>query len=170
MKPVVLFSGPLTNKSLEYAWAEIKEYQARGETEVGLIIRSDGGSGSKALDFADKLRELGVQTWAKIYRAESAAAIIAMAADRREMTKDAVFGVHLGAIAHVETSDLGERGEIPTRLFLEAKRVREGTLALLAKVGLKAPSAVTDILLARNRLTLTAEECLKLGIVERIID
>lgn len=168
MKPAVLLQGPITAEMLERVWGEIKFYQEQGESEIILVINSEGGHGTKTLEFIEKMIGSGLKFSAKVYHAESGAALVALVANRREMTKNGLLLIHLGSV-EVESCDIAEDGTIPTGFRTAAENIRERTFDLMARAGIPKQGHHLDILLARNRLKLTADECFKLKIVERII-
>ncbi|HEY4495846.1 MAG TPA: ATP-dependent Clp protease proteolytic subunit [Candidatus Paceibacterota bacterium] len=163
MKPVLLH-GPVTKGSLDEVWGEIEFYKKFGANDIVLVINSQGGNGTKALDFIDKIKKSGVNISVKIYHAESAATLIALSFSEREMVKDGKLIIHLGSV-EIESCDIAEDGTIPKGYRISAKKFREEMFKL---ANLPAGSYV-DKLLATNRLTLTAEQCFKLGIVQQII-
>lgn len=168
MKPVVLLQGPITGKMLEGVWDEIIFYKERNEKDITLVINSEGGHGTKTLEFIGKMINSGLEFSAKIYHAESGSALVALAANRREMTKNGRFIIHLGSV-EVESGDIAEDGTIPTGFRTAAANIREMTFDLMVHAGIPRQGPHLDILLARNRLKLTADECFKLKIVEQII-
>lgn len=167
MKPLVLLCGPITDELLDRAWSEI-EYYTRSTPDIVLVINSQGGNGMKALEFIDKISSAGINISAKIYQAASAAALIALSAKNREIVANGLFVIHLGSV-EVESCDIDENGQVPKNYKDAADKLKSETLMLAKRAGLPMPSHYLDKLLAHNRLTLTAEECLKLGLVERVI-
>ena len=157
--------GPITGKMLANVWNEIVFYKNREEKDITVVINSDGGNGTKTLEFVDKIKRVGdVNISAKIYHAESAAALIAFAFSEREIVKDGQLVIHLGSV-EVESCDIDEGGTISKGCQVVAKKFKDEVL----KAAALPPGPYVDKLLATNRLTLTADECLKLGIVGRII-
>jgi len=174
MTSVVLLNGYLTRKSLEETWREIANYSASlngDDREICLVISSDGGYSRATLGFVEKMtraKENGLRFSAKIYCARSAAALIALTARRREIVKGGILEIHLGTVT-IESCDINEEGRIPRRIALEARKAREETLRLLEQCGFPTNNSKMSRLLAANHLLLTAEECLTLGIAERIV-
>jgi len=168
MKPAVLLQGLMTGEMLENAWQEIETYKKLGETQVALVIKSEGGNGTKALQFIDRMHASGLKFSAKIYHAESAAALIALSASRREMVKNGLITIHLGSV-EIESCDIGEDGTIPLGYRAAAERIRDRTFEVMARVGIPKQGSHVDMLLATNRLDLPAADCLKFRIVDRVI-
>ena len=54
MKPAILLRGPVTEDSLDHAWREIEYYKKRDESDIVLIIDSQGGNGTKAIEYLKK--------------------------------------------------------------------------------------------------------------------
>ena len=167
---MVLLCGPLTKSNLESAWQEIIAYQEQtngGPQSVTLVINSEG-DGYRALEFVDRMEKSGITFSAKIYRANSGAALIAMAAKEREMVAGGELEIHLGSVT-IEANEIDDTGQVTERLRIFLTAGREKTLALMAKCGFKDQGPHIDTLFATNWLLLTADECLALGIVKRII-
>lgn len=168
MKPAILLRGPVTEDSLARVWREIEYYKRRDESDIVLVIDSEGGNGTKAIEFIEKVKNFGVNIAAKIYHAESAAALIALSVNKRDMVANGLLVIHLGSV-QVESCDINYDCVIPPRFKVMTDEIRRTALGFLDEIGALKPSPYVDKLLATNRLTLTADECLKLGIVERIV-
>lgn len=170
MGATVLLRGPLTKSKLENAWREVVVYQEPakgGPQSITLVIASEGG-GHRAFEFVRKMAKSGIVFSTKIYQAKSGAALIAMAAKRREMERGGVFEIHMGS-ATIESNEINAEGKVSDRILSFLEDGREKTLSLMVQCGFQETGPHMDTLFAQNRLTLTAEECLRLGIVERII-
>ena len=167
MQPVVLLSGRLTRKRIDGVKREIAAYRKTHDSPIVLVIASDGGVVGATLEFIEWLENTQTRFTAKIYQAESAAALIAMAAEERQMVQKGILSVHLGSIT-VETSDVPD-GRICGKVLADAKKLRARTFALMKKSGFPEQGKIIDKLLAQNRLTLSAEECQELGIVSEVV-
>ena len=168
MQPAILLRGTITEDSLGHVWREIEYHKGRDESDIVLIIDSHGGNGTKAIEFIEKVKDFGVTISAKIYHAESAAALIALSANKRDIVVDGWLVIHLGSVT-VESCDIGYDCVIPRHFKVMTDEIRKMALGLLDEIGALKPSSYVDKLLATNRLTLTAEQCLELGIVDRIV-
>lgn len=170
MSATVLLCGALTQKTLDRAWREILSYQEPGnggKQSVTLVIKSEGG-GHRAFEFIEKMGSSGIVFSAKIYHAGSGAALIAMAVNEREIVADGEFEIHLGSVT-IEANEIDGTGQVTERLRNFLATGREKTLTLMAQCGFKDNGPHMDTLFATNRLTLNADQCLKLGIVKHII-
>jgi len=170
IQPTVLLYGHLTHKRLDFAWREVEGYLSAEHVpkEIVLVIQSEG-SGNYCWKFIEKMNTLkGITFFAKVYVAKSAAALIALAADRREIEKHGVIEIHLGSVI-IESNEVTSQGKVSKWIIDELRAGREHTFALMHKCGIPDTGSHMDALLARNTLTLSAEECLKLGLVTRII-
>ena len=167
----ILLKKYLTQERLVNAVREIEQYEdLRGEepAEICLVIDSPGGCAAGAIDFAKIMESGRTRFTAKIYRADSAAALIALAAARREIVADGIFTLNLGS-AEIPSNVLLTPEKVPPHIIEEAKRFRKMVFASLTKVGFPDSGPWMEKLLVQNELTLGAIDCLKLGIAERII-
>lgn len=170
MSATVLLCGALTQKTLDRAWKEILSYQEPengGKQSVTLVIKSEGG-GYRAFEFVERMRESGITFSAKIYHAGSGAALISMAASEREIVAGGELEIHLGSVT-IEANEIDGTGQVAERLRNFLVEGREKTLTLMSKCGFKSTGPHMDTLFATNRLTLTDDQCLALGIVKRVI-
>ena len=161
---MVLLRGPITEGSLKETWREVEYYRETGDCDITLVIDSTGGNSAEALGFIEKIKNSGINISAKIYHAESAAAFIALVANEREIVRNGRLVIHLGSVG-VESCDIAEDGTIPKEYRATVKKFRDAVLNAAAL----PPGSYVDRLLATNWLDLSAEECLRLGIVQRII-
>ncbi len=171
MKPVIMLLGDLTKTSLENVWREVERYNelTKNTDEITLVLASGGGNAIKTLEFLARIEKTRFRFSAKIYQAESAAALIALTAKKREIVRGGIFKISLGWV-EIETCDiLDPEGQVPRRILLQAKQLRKKTFELLRSCGFPENGTLMQQLITRNHLALTADECLKLGIVERII-
>ncbi len=174
MNATILLKEYLTKERLEEAWREIERYGGIA-VEVGemldlcLVVDSNGGDTSATLNFTERIAaSRGMFFQAKIYRAESAAAFIALRLHNREMVKGGTFTIGLGS-AEIDSGVLITEEKVPAHIVEEAKRWRKTVFSLLAKCGFPEKGERMEKLIAQNWLTLTAEECLASGLVHRII-
>ncbi len=172
MNAIILLQGYLTGERLREIVREIARYkELAAETEtlkLCFAIASHGGEAKEALDFVDWIEKTGLHLTTKIYRAESAAALIAMTAHEREMVRNGIFTINLGS-AEINSDTLITPEKVPTSVIEEAQKLRTRTFSAMSQCGIPKTGTYMDTLLAQNQLTLTARECLELGIVSRII-
>lgn len=173
MKPVVLVSGELTPERLDELRREMEQYRDLcfpGE-EMHLVIDSPGGNSLKALEFLGYLEDIARSRalHAKIYRAGSAAALIALCARHREIVKSGHLTIHLPVITDLSMSKLDEEGKVPEDTLETARKIRKATFELMKRAGIPEEGEHIDHLLGNESVTFDAETCLKFGIVERVI-
>lgn len=171
MNATILLSGYLTEEKFGEMWRELGIYQklAPGELpHLHLVIDSTGGVADAALETVRRIQTLGFQCSAKIYRAYSAAAFIALSAGERDMVRSGIIEINLGS-AEVDSATLITKEKVPATIIAQARRWRMAMSEVLNKCGFPDDGKYMSRLLAQNRLRLTAEECLALGIVPRII-
>jgi len=170
MHPTVLLCGHLTKKRLDFAWREVESYLSAEHVpkEITLVINSDGW-GDYFWGFIDKMNALTDVTFsAKVYTAKSAAALVALAANRREIEEHGLIEIHLGSVT-LESNEVNSQGKVSGRITEQLRKGRERTFALMEKCGIPKEGPHMDQLLAQNWLTLNAEACSQLGIVERVV-
>lgn len=172
MNATILLQGYLTTNKLQEAQREMAFYRKiygndSSKPNLSLVIASEGGVAISALAFSDDMTSL-FSTTAKIYRAESAAALIALSAEKREMVRNGIFTISLGT-AEVDSGTLVTPEKVPEQIIEQARLFRKKVFEKLEHSGFPKTGLLMNKLLTQNQLTLTAEECLHLGIVERII-
>src|SRR3989338_5291353 len=167
----ILLKEYLTRERLANAGREIEQYEnhrGSGSEEMCLVIDSMGCNAVAAMEFAERIGSGRTRFGAKIYRADSAAALIALAAARREIVAQGILTLNLGS-AEIPSNMLLTPEKVPAHIIEEAKRFREKVFALLTKAGFPDSGPLMEKLLVQNELTLGATDCLELGIVERVI-
>ncbi|GEM_PF-2573498 len=174
MNATILLQGYLTTEKLREAAREMARYRQLYENdsneprgELSLVIASEGAVATEALALSDDMKSLFFTT-AKIYRAESAAALIALAAEKREMVRNGIFTISLG-MAEVDSGTLITPEKVSDQVIEQAKQFRNKVFERLEHLGFPKTGPLMNKLLTQNQLSLTADECLKLGVVERII-
>lgn len=173
MKPVILISGELTPERLEEIRREMERYRELcfpGE-EMHLVIDSPGGNSFKTLEFLEHLHAVtkSHELCAKIYRAGSSAALIALCAHHRDITKDGHLTIHLPIIPELPGSQLDSEGRVPKETLDTVAHIRRKTFELMKQAGVPEEGDHIDYLLGNESVTFDAETCLQFGIVERII-
>ncbi len=170
---LVLLKDYLTKERLDEAWWEIERYkkiaEGLGETvNLCLVIDSVGGETEATLKFTERVLASTSLLYAKVYRAESAAALIAMRMHEREIVRDGVFTVNLGSV-EIDSGSLITEEKVPKHIIEQAKKWREAVFSVLGKGNFSQQGYLMEKLIAKNNLTLTADECLELKLVHRII-
>lgn len=170
---VIMVAGSLTKDktvqlSLQVDAAISRLQQQTDPSELILVFDSSGGSYWPTFEtLINKIRKASVPTAAKIYRAASAAAMLALATTRREITESGSFALHDGQI-EVAASDIFE-GRLVTPVLKSLLRMSDLNRDLMLANKLELTDAMSDRLSATGLLELNPEECMKLGIVSRIV-
>lgn len=148
---------------------EVQRYlEAPGRLRITFVINSPGGETRPARELIDFVTRNHCVSFAKIYRAESAAAFIALSAEQREIVQGGFFRIDLGG-TYIPSNMLLTKERIPPSIIDEARVWRATVLDLLKKRGFPQHGKLMAHLLAQNELSLTAEECLEIGFVQAII-
>lgn len=164
----ILVSGTLNRRSLEKIKREIGGCDA--DSPITLVIDSNGGDTAPALEFLEGMNLVkqthAVTFEARIYRAYSAAAGIALMADRREIDRDGIFEIHIGSIT-IESNEISEDNRIAKRLAEPVRKWHKAVMDRLKLVAPQIPPVLMTRLHATNRLRLKPEECVQYGIASR---
>lgn len=173
MKPIILISGELTQERLDEIWREMRRYEelCYPSEDIHLVIDSPGGNSFKTLEFLDFLQGIAKshKLFAKIYRAGSSAALIALCAERRDIAKDGHLTIHMPVIDELSASQLDNEGRVPKETLATIKQIRRKTFEFMKSAGIPKEGEHIDYLLGNESVTFDAETCLRLGIVERVI-
>ncbi len=86
----------------------------------------------------------------------------------REIVRDGVFTVNLGSV-EIDSGSLITEEKVPKHIIEQAKKWREAVFSVLGKGNFSQQGYLMEKLIAKNNLTLTADECLELKLVHRII-
>ena len=167
----ILLDGGLTARRLTEAWREAERYFEEprgGPLALVLVLNSEGGDTVATREFMKRFMESDCTLSAKIYRAESAAAFIALSTAHREIVRDGVFRIHLGG-RYIESNMLVTPKRVSDPIVEEAERWRTDVLALLEQCGFPKEGEPWTRLLAHNELALTPARCAELGLVHKII-
>ena len=174
MANAVLLKGFLDREKIYAAVRDISLCLTMGEQEVILVIDSDGGNISPAVDFisfmekSEKhgLSRLGV----KIYNAKSMAALIAIAVtlpEYREMSEKTILEFHRGTL-QLEASDFDlKTGQISPEILEQFVTYNDILRASLGSRISDNQKLMAEFY-ASNWLRLSAERCLELGLVGKI--
>ena len=175
---VILVTGSLTNekvlclsKQSDRAITRLQNQET--PAELIFVIDSFGGIFSPALEsLIAKIRTAKTSTVAKIYQAHSAAAMLALACARREITDNGNFGLHNGRMeistADVKIDDSGQ-GVLSPPVHENLQSMRRLNQELMEANHLKLTGPMSDCLSATGVLLLNAKDCVEVGIAERIV-
>lgn len=173
MKPIILVSGELTPDKISEMQREMERYCALcyPNEKIHLVIDSPGGNSFKTLQFLEQVQAVAKNRLlcAKIYRAGSSAALIALCAEHREITKGGHLTIHLPSTCEIPFSQLDSEGRVPKETLETGRDIRKKTFELMKKSGIPEEGPHIDHLLGNESVTFDAETCLRFGIVERII-
>lgn len=165
----VLLSGRLTEKRLCQAVREIQNITNGSDHSFNLVIDSDGGDMKPTIDFVEFLWATRHSPAMKIYRAESAAAFIALAVKgQKELQKDASLDIHRGAL-WIEATEVDlKTGKLNDEMLSRLQQYEVYLKQVLRDVDLLSDSKAMADLYGSGWLRLSADECLKRGIVQEL--
>ncbi len=172
MEQIILMEGKMTPSKFKLFREEVgKCNQPESPCGIALVLSSGGGDISVGLPAVLELTKLQVPLRAKIYRAGSIAALAALIAPKREIVSHGALWIHLGNTVEIESNDIDAEGRIPQKARDLLTQYRSICLEYLRKASpmLCADTKMWNKLLASNRLELNATECLKYGLVDRIV-
>ena len=172
MLNTILLVSLLTDDRLKQAAREIQEREA--PRSFSLIIDSPGGDMKATIDFVVFLWNAGgpesqLISGIKIYNADSAAAFIALAIPTyREMRKGATLGIHRGSVI-LEASEFDADTGVINQETLDRFKQHDAYLKrILDENGLLKDKKLMAELYGSGWLHLSADECLKRGIVKKL--
>lgn len=177
----VLLSGRLTEKRLCQATREIQNIASGFDRSFNLVIDSDGGDMKPTIEFVEFLwtltgayekrsaRKKLDPPVVKIYHAESAAAFIALAVKaRKEMQKGSTLDLHRGAL-WIEATEIDlDSGKLNDDTLGRLKQYEAYLKQALGENELLSDSKAMADLYGSGWLRLSADECLKRGIVQEL--
>lgn len=168
MIPVVLLKGYLSREVLERAYSEISRIILMGGQTINLVVDSDGGDIRPAVEFVRKVKYRSLQLDVKIYNAQSAAAflVVALGNSRMEMLGTAELGFHRGSL-QIEASDISPDGHIPEEMLKAFREYDEQLSCALKGAGVDDPKLSAQ-LYGYGWLTLSANQCLQYGVVQKL--
>lgn len=108
-------------------------YLTQKDEQIDLIIDSDGGLLKETIEIINKIENLKSQGFSfecHIIKAESAAVLFALVCDKRTLSQNAVFNLHIGGI-FMEFSDIAE--ETNSRIVDYAKDLSKKHLDFVRK-------------------------------------
>jgi len=170
----VLLQGYLDKGKLNRALEEIHSISSEPKpghdyrAVVNVAIASDGGDGPSAVGFVEAANHLA-HFQIKVYEASSTAAYIALALSAicREMNRDATLGIHRGEIT-LSPSQIDPSGKIDQPLIDSFKAYDGALVAVLKDQELGNDKTLMAELYASDWLRISAKECLRWGIVQRL--
>jgi len=170
----------LTRERLDRVFAEFRIAAAdTSATEnLVLLVNSEGGNSIATLRFIqsvlddERMRSLAERAEVKIYGAKSVATLLAFAfGATRELSAEGEIGFDLGErIVQVGNPDDYEQDGRLTPQFMDRwQAYRDAVLELMRRLGLDAdPDLNMRFCASEWRLELSAHECLRRGIVNRV--
>ena len=176
----ILISGLLTQERLDRVFAEFRRVAANTSAadHLVVIVNSTAGNSIATRLFIEnvlgdeRMRRLAEQAQVKIYEAQSVATLVAFAfGATRELSAEGKIGFDLGQrIVQVGNPDDYVQDGCLTPQFLERwQAYKDAVMQLMRRLGLDAdPDLHMRFWAAEGRLDLSAQECLRLGIVSRV--
>lgn len=164
----VLLQGFLAKEQLKQSLAEIREISLKQKT-ISIVISSNAGDAVYAVEFVEAARGLAHAHYeVKIYEASSTAAYIALAlGEEKEMSRNATLKIHRGEM-RLSPSQISPEGKIDEDLVNNFKRFDRSLVDVLKKTKLNEDQDLMSRLYATDWLCLSARECFRRGIVQRL--
>lgn len=156
--------GEITDESLKKFSLKLSRLQDESDEDISIELVSEGGDAYAALAYFDLIRnsQCGIRIHAYGYVA-SAATIILAAGDHRRMSPSSWLMVHEDSTC----VDEGMSVSAVERSAAHARRLEQQWCKLLE--GVSKTSEEKWAVLHKAETYLTADECLKLGIIDEII-
>ena len=174
---IIPILGPITeglisrsHKDLVNAINRLEDVSNTAPKEIVFIINSFGGTFSDELQVLIKLiQACRFETRSTIMNAGSATAMIASATNKREIFASGEFCFHDGTTTITALDVDIETRALNYGMFLLLQNMRLLNRDLIEKMGVVLPNNLALEFSATQLLKLTPKQCLKLGIVSRII-
>ncbi|MCX6715976.1 MAG: ATP-dependent Clp protease proteolytic subunit [Candidatus Taylorbacteria bacterium] len=164
--PPIKLEGHLTTPVLQKFATELRKRLAEDTETVLIEINSSGGNALQSKILFEEFIPYENRIVCRIFRAYSAAALLALLGHKRLIYHESSFGIHLGAIT-LESSEL---------LSIEALEIAVKRILLFRKFFIETlekrtnlPNSVWTTLSARNKIVLDAKKCLEYGVVQEIL-
>ena len=171
----VLISGELDDARLARALGELADLNgvSTSALKTVIVVDSDGGNSTALHAFLEAMledrraRAVAESAEVKIYNAQSAGAVVALVLGcYREMAESACIGLHLPLVT-VGLGDVDIDGRMTTRILEGCRKTEDLLEELMQRYGLDEPRMKAD-LYSSGSLRLTAEECLRRGLVKQL--
>jgi hypothetical protein len=174
----ILISGWLTKGRLDQVLEELRHIASNSNPDDRLtfVFNSPGGAWRPVRRFLgtvlgeEQTRLLVEQAEIKIYEAHSVAAFLAFTLGSvRELAVDTKISLHVGKIeAQFGNPDyIDQDGRLATWIFDEAREYSSALYSLFERLGLNADPVLGDKIGACGGLELSAQDCLRRGLVNR---
>jgi hypothetical protein len=176
----ILISGLLTKERLDRVFEELRRVAAdtAATDDLVVVVNSTAGNFAATLAFIENvlgdewIRCLAERASVKVYEARSVATLFAFAfGPTRELSADGKIGFDLGErIVQVGNPDHYDQDGCLTPQFVERwQAYKDAVLKLLRRLGLQADRDLdTRFWAQEGRLDLSAQECLRRGLVSRV--
>jgi ATP-dependent protease ClpP protease subunit len=165
---IILLDGELTSRRLRQFYEEFARLSRLGDAKepITIVIRSTGGNLQETLRVIDAIEKSTITVIAKVYQAESSAALIALSCSERIMAKDGTLVINIPA-TWVSIANIDHGGKVAPGVH---KTLRQGTakITTLLKKFPALPARVEQTLYSAEELPLSAKECRTFGIANAI--
>ena len=171
----VLITGKLDDARLARALGELADLSSLPASvwKPVIVVDSDGGDSNAQSAFLEcifadqQTRALVEGARVKIYNAQSAAAIIALSfGGHREMAAGTSIGFHLPLLT-LDYWNTDRDDRVANSVFEDCRRHELSLGQLMDRYGLNEPTLKSE-LYSSGWLLLTAEECLRRGLVQAL--
>jgi len=159
--------GFLDKENLETI-EENLDYLTQKNKEIDIIIDSDGGILKETLKIIDKIEDLKLKGFSfdcHVIKAESAAVLFALVCNKRTISQNAVFNLHIGGI-FMEFSDITEKTN--SKIVNYAKDLSKKHLDFVRKYIVLSSKQFTRLYYSGN-LSLKPEDLEELGFATVVV-
>lgn len=173
--PLIEIRGPFDARMEETVRLRLLEVtEQREPCPIWLLFDSEGGCVKACFGILEDLQALqaqGYQFGARIETAHSAAAILALACDWREISSAGSFCLHPYGSFYLEGLDVSEDLQLSGRYAYTIALARQAAnrlFELMDRAGVRLTPQMNQRLTVTNKIRLNAQECLAVGAVHRI--